>query len=143
MPLTASKTEADTSATTRLVTNGLVPPARTAVFMTPIHSSTESGVVQADSGMGLVASSATINVSVRIAILTPTSCRRDNWKKPSFGPVNLRIIYPPEQHTVLLPASGQPVRFRSFVEATLSADLQRVNHGCVLSSSLLCIGLSF
>src|ERR1700724_4281141 len=108
MPLTASKTEADTSATTRLVTNGLVPPARTAVFMTPIHSSTESGVVQADSGMGLVASSATINVSVRIAILTPTSCRRDNWKKPSFGPVNLRIIYPPEQHTELLPARGAP-----------------------------------
>src|ERR1700741_5270075 len=58
MPLTASKTEADTSATTRDVTSGLVPPARTVSFIIPIHSSTGSGVA-AEIDIGGAASSIT------------------------------------------------------------------------------------
>src|ERR1700723_4801867 len=55
MPLTASKTEDDTKAATRLLTSGLLPPAMTVVFMTPIHSSTGSGAAAAAAGRGLSA----------------------------------------------------------------------------------------
>src|SRR5256885_9105442 len=75
MPLTASKTDADTSATTRVATSGLVPPARTAVFMTPIHSSTGSGVA-ADTGRGLAARRATISVSIALRVIAPALRRR-------------------------------------------------------------------
>src|SRR5207249_7115671 len=44
IPLTASNTDADTNATTRPVTFGAVPAVRTVGFITPIHSSTGSGV---------------------------------------------------------------------------------------------------
>src|SRR5215469_4006716 len=50
MPLTASKTEADTIAAIRLVKNGLVPPARAVSFMMPIHCRTGSGVAAAADG---------------------------------------------------------------------------------------------
>src|SRR5215472_1253151 len=43
MPLTASKTEADTIAAMREAKNGGVPPASTASFMILIHSNTGSG----------------------------------------------------------------------------------------------------
>src|ERR1700676_3579017 len=49
MPFTASKTDAETSAATRVVTIGLDPPASTVSFIIPIHSSTESGVAAAAS----------------------------------------------------------------------------------------------
>ena len=50
MPLTASKTDADTIAAVRLVKNGLVPPARTVSFMMPIHCRTGSGVAASADG---------------------------------------------------------------------------------------------
>jgi hypothetical protein len=71
MPLTASNTDADTIATTRLVTSGLLPPAMTVVFMTPIHSSTGSSVV-ADTSWGLAARSAKTNINVALRIVGPT-----------------------------------------------------------------------
>src|SRR5271169_4489539 len=54
MPLTASKTDAETNATTRPVTFGAVPAASTVLFITPIHWSTGSGVAAA-AGRGLTA----------------------------------------------------------------------------------------
>jgi len=51
MPLTASKTDADTIAATRVVTIEFEPPAITVLFMTPIHSSMGSGVAAA-TGLG-------------------------------------------------------------------------------------------
>jgi hypothetical protein len=50
MPLTASKTDADTIAAVRLVKNGLVPPAKTVSFMMPIHCRTGSGVAASADG---------------------------------------------------------------------------------------------
>src|SRR6516162_7419541 len=50
MPLTASKTEADTIAARRLVKNGLVPPVRAVSFMIPIHCRTGSGVAATADG---------------------------------------------------------------------------------------------
>src|SRR5215470_15024771 len=50
MPLTASKTDADTIAAIRLVKNGLVPPARAVSFMMPIHCRTGSGVAATADG---------------------------------------------------------------------------------------------
>src|SRR5215470_19126615 len=43
MPLTASNTDAETSAVIRVEASGLVCPAITVSFMIPIHSSTGSG----------------------------------------------------------------------------------------------------
>src|SRR6266850_8540739 len=92
MPLTASKTDADTSATTRLLTSGLVPPARTVVFMMPIHSRTGSGVA-ADTARGPAASSATISVSNTLHFGAPKPRRRSNRNRPELNPVKLRIIH--------------------------------------------------
>ena len=50
-PFTASNTDADTSATTRVVASGLVPPAITVWFMIAFHSSTWSPVA-ADTCIG-------------------------------------------------------------------------------------------
>src|SRR5580658_10316547 len=50
MPLTASKTEADTIAAMRLVKNGLVPAASTVLFIMLIHSNTGSGVAAGADG---------------------------------------------------------------------------------------------
>ena len=54
MPLTASKTEADTIAAMREVKNGGVPSASTVSFMMLIHSNTGSGGAAAD-GLGVAA----------------------------------------------------------------------------------------
>jgi hypothetical protein len=43
MPLTASKTDADTIAAMREVMNGLVPASSTVLFIMLIHSNTGSG----------------------------------------------------------------------------------------------------
>src|SRR6185295_11946229 len=43
MPITASKTDADTKATTLLVSSGVVAPVMTVVFVMPIHCKTGSG----------------------------------------------------------------------------------------------------
>jgi len=51
MPLTASKTDADINAATRVVANGLVPAVSAALFNTSIHSNTGSGV-EAVIGLG-------------------------------------------------------------------------------------------
>src|SRR5882724_4194421 len=97
MPLTASKTEADTSATTRLVTFGAVPAVRTVVFMTPIHSSTGSGVA-ADTGRGLAASSATIGIRIALRMIVPTLRRPSNKREPGLNPYFLLpIMFPPRK----------------------------------------------
>src|SRR5580704_14604332 len=96
MPLTASKTDAETNATTRLVASGLVPPAITVVFMIPIHSSTGSGGVAAETGKGLAASSATITISIAFQIVAPAPGRKCDRKTPRWDPVSLRIMHPPQ-----------------------------------------------
>src|ERR1700726_1642235 len=107
MPLTASKTDADTSATTRLVTSGLVFSAMTALFMTPIHSSTWSGVA-ADNGRGVVASSATISISIALRALAPELRQRSNRKRLIQDLRILRIMCPPDwTEAALLRAGGQ------------------------------------
>src|SRR5882762_7130323 len=95
MPLTASNTEADTRATTRLVTFGAVRAVRTVVFITSIHSSTGSGAV-AETRAGLAASRATIRISMALRTVAPTPCRQNDRKRPRLKPVTLRIMYPPE-----------------------------------------------
>src|SRR5258707_2028018 len=90
MPLTASKTDADTSATTRVLASGLVPPAITELFMTPIHSSTGSGAA-ADTGKGLATSNAIITIRIALRTVVPASWRRTNAKKPG----KLQIMCPP------------------------------------------------
>src|SRR6267142_3358121 len=57
IPLTASNTDAETSATTLEVTKGLVPPAITVSFIIPIHCRTGSGLA-AEAGGALTAKSA-------------------------------------------------------------------------------------
>ena len=52
--MTASKTDAETNATTRVVTRGLVLPVITVSFIIPIHCSTGSGTA-AVAEMGLTA----------------------------------------------------------------------------------------
>src|ERR1700746_3245105 len=47
IPFTASNTEAETIAATRVVTRGLVPPVITVSFIIPIHSRTGSGLAAA------------------------------------------------------------------------------------------------
>src|SRR5258708_5596226 len=94
MPLTASKTDADTSATTRVLASGLVPPARTELFMTPIHSSTGSAAA-AETGKGLATSNAIITIRIAIRTVVQASWRRTNAKKPSLTPGKLRIMCPP------------------------------------------------
>src|ERR1700682_2366895 len=91
MPLTASNTEADTSATTRLVTFGAVLAVRTVVFMTSIHSSTGSGVV-ADTRAGLAASSATISSSIALRIVAPAPCRQNNRDRSTLDLVAIRVL---------------------------------------------------
>src|SRR6266478_5293481 len=70
IPLTASKTDAETNATTRPVTFGAVPAVRTVVFITPIHSSTGSGVA-ADTCGGLTANSAAISKNATLRAAAP------------------------------------------------------------------------
>src|SRR6266571_6735307 len=121
MPLTASKTDADTSATTRLVASGLVPPARTAVFMTPIHSSTGSGVA-ADTGRGLAARSATISVSMALRVIAPALRRRSKIKRPRRDLGILRINCPPDRaQAALSHAGGQSARTWQIVRQQESA----------------------
>src|SRR5258707_15769383 len=57
IPLTASNTDAETSATTLVVTRGLVPPAITVSFIIAIHSRIGSGLA-AEAGAALTAKSA-------------------------------------------------------------------------------------
>src|ERR1700681_1494585 len=54
IPLTASKTDAETNATTRVVARGLVLPVITVSLIIPIHCSTGSGTA-AVAEMGLTA----------------------------------------------------------------------------------------
>src|SRR5246127_4182052 len=61
MPFTASKTDADTKATTRDVTSGFVPPAITVSFMIAFHSSTGSGGPAAATGTGRATQSTPIS----------------------------------------------------------------------------------
>src|SRR5260221_1166072 len=94
MPLTASKTDADTSATARVLASGLVPPARTELFMTPIHSSTGSEVA-AEAGKGLATSNAIITIRIAMRTVVQASWQRTNAKKPRLRPGKLRIMCPP------------------------------------------------
>src|SRR6202049_406192 len=91
MPLTASNTEADTNATTRLVTLGAVPAVSTAVFITPIHSNTGSGVA-ADTGRGLAASSAAISSGRWLRTVAPAPCPQNNRKKSRLDLVAIRVL---------------------------------------------------
>ncbi len=99
MPLTASNTEADTSATTRLVTFGAVPAASTVVFMTSIHSSTGSGVA-ADTGKGLTRS-ATISTSIALRAVAPAPCLQRETKKAGLDPVDLPILRMTPNRTIV------------------------------------------
>ena len=83
--LRQSNTDTDTNATTRPVTFGAVPAARTVVFMTPIHSSTGSGVA-ANTGEGIAASSAASSTSMALRIVTPA---RRSRKGPCLDLFNL------------------------------------------------------
>src|ERR1700730_1157937 len=95
MPLRASNTEADTNATTRLVTLGAVPAVSTAVFITPIHSNTGSGVA-ADTGRGLAASSAAssaaISSSIVLRIVAPVPRRQNNGRRSRLDLVAIRVL---------------------------------------------------
>src|ERR1700686_264323 len=59
IPFTASKTDAETNATTRDVTRGLEAPAITLLFIIPIHCSTGSG--------------AAAMAKIGLPVITPTS----------------------------------------------------------------------
>src|ERR1700732_5255305 len=95
MPLTASKTDADTRRATRLATRGFVPPAITELFIMPIHSSTGSGEA-ADIGTGLVASTTASSISMALWIVAPAGRRPSNRREPKLDLYMLRIMCPPE-----------------------------------------------
>src|SRR5690348_9858192 len=75
MPLTASKTDADTMAAIRLVKNGLVRADNTVSFMVPIHCRTGSGE-------GAAASVAGIPLSSKVQI---AAVRKNFFMERSFG----------------------------------------------------------
>src|SRR4029077_19656672 len=95
MPFTASNTDADTSATTRLVTRGFVPPAITVLFIMPIHSSTGSGAV-AETGTGLLTSRTASSINITLRIVAPAPCRHWDRNGPESYVFILRIMNPHE-----------------------------------------------
>src|SRR5271157_619456 len=94
MPLTASKTEDDTDATTRLLTSGLLPPAMTVVFMTPIHSNTGSGVAAATC-RGLAASNIASSIRIAHLITAPLRQPSNGKERAKWNVWVLRIMFPP------------------------------------------------
>src|SRR6266404_1106394 len=81
IPLTASNTDAETSATTLVVTKGLVPPAITVSFITPIHSRTGSEVAAA-AGVPLMPNN-TVNIIAVIHLDTP-GAQESFWASSSL-----------------------------------------------------------